>query len=57
MTNEININKVVDYNLSAEDLGFLLAAGFEPIRGRILHTKKDNKFLVFDEEEQFYDEL
>lgn len=54
---DINIDKVVSYNLSIEDLGWCLAAGYEPLRGFIIHTKKDNRYWVFDPELDEYCEL
>lgn len=54
---DINIDKVVSYNLSIEDLKWCLAACCEPLKGFIIHTKKDNRYWVFDPELDEYCEL
>lgn len=49
----IDIKKVVVYkNLSSADMRFFLAAGYEPIRGRVL--KLIDGYYIFDEEEDDY---
>lgn len=45
--------KVVVYkNLSSDDMRFLLRAGYEPIRGRVL--KLTDGYYIFDEDEDDY---
>lgn len=44
--------RVTVYNLSSDDLRFLLAAGYEPIRNRIL--KLTDGYYIYDAEEDDY---
>lgn len=50
----INIDKVVVYkNLSSEDMRFFLAAGYEPVKGKILALT--DGYFIYDEETDDYE--